>query len=71
MWVVGCRWGGEEERKKPAPLTRQEGTVRKLVPELAVKALEYQAKDLGLDVVVSSGELLVFGAGTQCHEDEI
>ena len=35
--------------------------MRRLVePELAVQALEYQGKDLGLDVVVSSGELLKF-----------
>lgn len=45
---------GRAERKKSAPLTRQEETVRRLG---ALKALECQAKDLSLDVVVSSREL--------------
>lgn len=48
--------GGEEE---VSLLTRREGTARRLAgPELAVRALECQPRDLGLDVVLSSRELL-------------
>lgn len=60
MWVVWRLWGGEERRGRSQlhrPDQREErGGWRG--PELAVRALECQAKDFSLDVVVSSRELL-------------
>lgn len=54
MWVVWRIWEGLEERTDQTRGNSEEVGG----PELAVQTLEYQGKDLGLDVVVSSGELL-------------
>lgn len=55
----GIETEGSREERRSQPMTRQRGNSKEFGwPELAVKALECQAKDLGLDFVVSSRELL-------------